>query len=70
VILGFYRSIGVLGWILITISYFGLSLLFAYFWLPFRSKRSVYWDIAATYIVLFIALGVRWILALNGFWAF
>lgn len=70
VILGFYRSIGVLGWILITISYFGLSLLFAYFWLPFRSKRSVYWDIAATYIVLFIALGARWILALNGFWAF
>ncbi len=70
VILGFYRTIGVIGWILITVSYFGLSLFFAYFWLPFRSKRSVYWDIAATYIVLFIALGVRWILALNGFWTF
>ncbi len=70
VILGFYRTIGVLGWILITVSYFGLSLLSANFWLPFRSKRSVYWDIAATYLILMIALGMRWILALNGFWAF
>jgi len=70
VILGFYRLIGVIGWVLITISYFGLSLLFAYFWLPFRKKRSSYWDITITYLILLIALIVRWILALFGYWAF
>jgi hypothetical protein len=70
VILGFYRVIGVIGWILITVSYFGLSFVFAYFWLPFRKKRSAYWDIAITFLVLFLALIGRWILALQGYWAF
>lgn len=70
VILGFYRVIGVLGWILISVSYFGLSLVYAYFWLPFRKKRSAYWDIAMTFIVLFLAMIGRWILALQGYWAF
>ena len=70
VILGFYRTIGVLGWILITLSYFGLSFIFAYFWLPFRTKRSAYWDIAFSYLILVIALTARWYLSLLGFWAF
>ena len=70
VILGFYRVIGIIGWILITVSYFGLSLVFAYFWLPFRKKRSAYWDIAITFMVLFLALIGRWILALQGYWVF
>jgi hypothetical protein len=70
VILGFYRVIGIGGWLLITVSYLGISLLFAFFWLPFRKKHSSYWDIAVTYLVLFIALGARWIFALLGLWAF
>jgi uncharacterized membrane protein len=70
VILGFYRSIGVLGWILITLSYFGLSLLFANFWLPFRKQRSSYWDVVVTYLILLIALIMRWVLSLLGYWAF
>jgi hypothetical protein len=70
VILGFYRVIGIGGWLLITVSYLGISLLFAFFWLPFRKKHSSYWDIAVTYLVLFIALAARWIFALLGLWAF
>ncbi len=70
VILGFYRTVGVVGWVLITLSYFGLSLAFAFFWLPFRKKRSVFWDIAVTYIILLIALIARWIFSLLGYWAF
>jgi uncharacterized membrane protein len=70
VILGFYRNITHLGWWLITVSYLALSWVFAYFWLPFRQKRSSYWDIAITYLILFVALGGRWLLALQGFWAF
>jgi uncharacterized membrane protein len=70
VILGFYRVIGIGGWLLITVSYLGLSLLFAFFWMPFRKKRSSYWDIAIAYLILFIALGARWNFALLGLWAF
>ncbi len=70
VILGFYRTIGILGWILITSSYFVIFLAFAYFWLPFRRKRSSFWDIAVTYLILLIALIARWMFALLGYWVF
>jgi uncharacterized membrane protein len=68
VILRLYRAVGVLGWILITLSYVGISLAFAYFWLPFRKQRSSYWDIAVTYLILLVALDARWYLALLGYW--
>jgi uncharacterized membrane protein len=70
VILGFYRALEVIGLSLVIISYFVLVLVFAYFWLPFRKGRSAYWDIAVTYLILFLALFGRWILAIIGFWAF
>ncbi len=70
VILGFYRTIGIGGWLLITLSYFCLSVLFAYFWLPFKKRRSSYWDIVLTYLILFFALGGRWMFALLGLWGF
>ncbi|MFX1492100.1 MAG: hypothetical protein ACFFBU_07550, partial [Promethearchaeota archaeon] len=70
VLLGFYRAIDVIGYIAITMSYFGLSLIFAYFWLPFRNKHSSYWDILVSYFILIFALYGRWIFALLGFWAF
>ena len=70
VILGFYRTIGVVGWILITLSYFSISLVYAYLWLPLRKKRTAYWDIAVTYLILFFALITRWWLALLGYWVF
>ncbi len=70
VILGFYRALEVIGLTLIIISYFVLVLVFAYFWLPFRKGRSAYWDIGIAYLILFLALFGRWILAVLGFWTF
>jgi uncharacterized membrane protein len=70
VILGFYRALDVIGYAAITLSYFSLSLIFAYFWLPFRIKRSSYWDILVSYLVLIVALFGRWIFAVLGFWVF
>ena len=70
VILGFYRALEVIGLTLIIISYFVLILVFAYFWLPFRKGRSAYWDIGTAYLILFLALFGRWILAVVGFWTF
>ncbi len=70
VLLGLYRSLEIFGLSLIIISYFLLSFLFAYFWLPFRKKRSSYWDIVASYLILITALVGRWILAAQGYWAF
>jgi uncharacterized membrane protein len=70
VILGLYRALEVLGLTLIIISYFVLALVFAHFWLPFRKNRTAYWDIAVTYLILFLALFGRWVLAVVGFWTF
>lgn len=70
VILGFYRALDMIGYTLITLSYFLISMVFAYFWLPIRKQHTAYWDIAVTYIILLIALLGRWVLALLGFWPF
>jgi len=70
VILGLYRALEVLGLTLIIISYFALALVFVYFWLPFRKDRTAYWDIVVTYLILFLALFGRWVLAVLGFWTF
>jgi hypothetical protein len=70
VILGLYRALEVIGLTLIIISYFVMVLVFAYLWLPFRKDRSAYWDIAVAYLILFLALIGRWILAVLEFWAF
>ncbi len=70
VILGYYRALDVIGWASITLSYFVISLMFAYFWLPFRKKHSSFWDIAVTTLILLGALVGRWGFALLGFWVF
>ena len=70
VLLGFYRAIDVIGYMAITLSYLVLSLIFTFFWLPFRNKRSSYWDILVSYLILIIALYGRWIFAVLGFWVF
>lgn len=69
-ILGFYHALDFVGYALVTLSYFFLSLLFAYFWQPIRKHRSAFWDIGVTYLILTLALVGRWFLALMGFWIF
>jgi uncharacterized membrane protein len=70
VLLGFYRALDIIGYTLITLSYFFISLGFAYFWLPYRKHRSAFWDIGITYLILALALTSRWFLALAGVWVF
>jgi hypothetical protein len=70
VLLGFYRALDVAGYMLVTFSYFLISLGFGYFWLPFRKRRSALWDIGVTYLILALALLSRWVLGLSGFWVF
>jgi hypothetical protein len=70
VLLGFYRALDIVGYTLITLSYFLISLCFAFFWLPIRKRRSALWDIYVTYLILALALVVRCNLAFAGFWVF
>jgi uncharacterized membrane protein len=70
VLLGFYQALDVVGYTMILLSYFLISLGFAYIWLPFRKQRSAFWDIGVTYLIVTLALVSRWYLALSGFWVF
>ncbi|MFW9831151.1 MAG: hypothetical protein ACFFD8_05205, partial [Candidatus Thorarchaeota archaeon] len=70
VILGFYRNLELIGYSLITLSYFVITMVFAYFWFPIRKPRTATWDIALSYIILISALIGRWVLADFGFWFF
>ncbi len=68
-VLGLYHALDLLGLIIITLVYFIIITVFAFIWLPFRQRRSSYYDIAFSFGLLFAGLAFRVILVVQGVWS-
>ncbi|MFX1474821.1 MAG: heparan-alpha-glucosaminide N-acetyltransferase domain-containing protein [Promethearchaeota archaeon] len=68
--LGFIQNLEVVGFFLAVIGYFIISMIFAWFWLPYRRRHSSRVDYAATFILLAIGVTWRFVFAYLGIWSF
>lgn len=66
--LGFVQNLEAIGFFLALIGYFAISMIFAYFWLPYRRRHSSRVDYAASFVLLGIGVAWRIVFVFLGIW--
>lgn len=66
--LGFVQNLEAVGFFLAVAGYFAISMIFAWFWLPYRFRHSSRLDYAGTFALLAVGVAWRIIFAYLGIW--